>query len=855
MVKSLRLLICWVIGFCICMGTPFAYGETYVSGNITVGTIWSKSNSPYIVTGTVQVLENIPLTIEPGVAVKFNPSTGLNIGGKLIAIGTQEDPITFTSNAQNPSKGDWDRIKFVDTAQDASYDADGNYLDGCIIKNSIIEFGKGVWCEYSSPFIYSNYIKSTTNNGGIYSQYSSNMKIINNTLEDNGIPIVLAVSSNAEIVGNILRNNGDGILLSNASNVLVKNNTIEYNGGNNVGAISITYPPGSGFISSNYISHNKKSYQSGIVYCENTSPTIEDNIITNNGDNAVGCLQCNATISNNLIARNEGYAVFITTRGRSNNPIITHNDLVNLSKFEIYLDNYVTGNIVATNNWWGTTDISTIESKIYDYYDNISLGRVIYSPIAMSPFFSTIEDISAPNPPSGPNIGVTGVSYSFSTGGSSSSIGDTIEYQFDWKGDGLDLSNWGSVTQAKTWTVAGTYNVRARARCTTHTSIVSGWSGSISVTISSGVSNTATRDLPDYYTPSIPFLVTIIVTPREKTNFYAVEDVPPKGWTVSEINENGQWDDVNKKVKWGPFFDANNRTLTYKATPPVGETGPKTFSGTVSFDGTNVTIGGSSSILRKGAAIPDFNGDGQIDILWRNKTTGQNVVWFMNGTTYSNYAELMQVTDTNWQSMGTGDFNGDGKTDVLWRNKSTGQNVVWLMDGVNYGSYAWLLEVADLNWEIVGTGDFNGDGKTDILWRNKATGENMVWYMDGVTRTGWSYIEPAVSDLNWEIVGTGDFNGDGKRDILWRNKATGQNVVWFMDGVAYGSYAWLLEVTDLNWEIVGTGDFNGDGKTDILWRNKSTGQNIVWLMNGTTYNSYTWLPDVPDINWEIVGPK
>jgi hypothetical protein len=365
----------------------------------------------------------------------------------------------------------------------------------------------------------------------------------------------------------------------------------------------------------------------------------------------------------------------------------------------------------------------------------------------------------------------------------------------------------------------------------------------------------ATRTLPSTYEPSVVVSVSISVNPGQGTQGYAVEETPPNGWGVSNINESGQWDDVNKKVKWGPFFDANNRTLTYKAAPPVGETGPKTFSGTASFDGTNVTISGSSSILRKGAAIPDFNADGQADILWRNKTTGQNVVWFMNGTTYSNYAELMQVTDTNWQIMGTGDFNNDGKTDVLWRNTSTGQNVVWLMDGVNYGGYAWLLEVADLNWEIVGTGDFNGDGKIDILWRNKGTGQNVVWFMDGATMSDWSWILPEVPDTNWEIVGTGDFNSDGKTDILWRNKSTGQNVVWFMDGVAYGSYAWLLEVTDLNWEIAGTGDFNGDGKTDILWRNKSTGQNVVWLMNGTTYGSYTWLPDVPDTNWEIVGPK
>jgi hypothetical protein len=177
------------------------------------------------------------------------------------------------------------------------------------------------------------------------------------------------------------------------------------------------------------------------------------------------------------------------------------------------------------------------------------------------------------------------------------------------------------------------------------------------------------------------------------------------------------------------------------------------------------------------------------------------------------------------------------------------------MDGVNYGGYAWLLEVADLNWEIVGTGDFNGDGKIDILWRNKGTGQNVVWFMDGATMSDWSWILPEVPDTNWQIVGTGDFNSDGKTDILWRNKATGQNVVWFMNGATLSSYSWIDTVADTNWEIVGTGDFNGDGKTDILWRNKSTGQNVVWLMNGTTYNSYTWLPDVPDTNWEIVGPK
>lgn len=48
----------------------------------------------------------------------------------------------------------------------------------------------------------------------------------------------------------------------------------------------------------------------------------------------------------------------------------------------------------------------------------------------------------------------------------------------------------------------------------------------------------------------------------------------------------------------------------------------------------------------------------------------------------------------------------------------------------------------------------------DILWRNTSTGENYVWYMDGVTLIGSAQIN-TVPDTDWQIVGIGDFNGDG----------------------------------------------------------------------------------------------
>jgi len=108
----------------------------------------------------------------------------------------------------------------------------------------------------------------------------------------------------------------------------------------------------------------------------------------------------------------------------------------------------------------------------------------------------------------------------------------------------------------------------------------------------------ATRILPRFYTPGVPVSVSITVIPDSGTQVYAVEDAPPANWVVSDINESGQWDDVNKKVKWGPFFDNNTRTLTYQATPPSGETGIKTFTGTAAFDSQGTVIAGDQIIYR-----------------------------------------------------------------------------------------------------------------------------------------------------------------------------------------------------------------------------------------------------------------
>ena len=121
-----------------------SHADTNVSGNITTETTWTLTNSPYIVTGTIQVLEGATLTIEPGVIVKFSKNTLLRIGGELIADGTETQMLTFTSNEPAPSAGDWGPIEFVEDAVGSTLDEDGKYISGSIIKYCWIEYGKGV---------------------------------------------------------------------------------------------------------------------------------------------------------------------------------------------------------------------------------------------------------------------------------------------------------------------------------------------------------------------------------------------------------------------------------------------------------------------------------------------------------------------------------------------------------------------------------------------------------------------------------------------------------------------------------------------------------------------------------------
>lgn len=148
--------------------------------------------------------------------------------------------------------------------------------------------------------------------------------------------------------------------------------------------------------------------------------------------------------------------------------------------------------------------------------------------------------------------------------------------------------------------------------------------------------------------------------------------------------------------------------------------------------------------------------------------------------------------------------------------------------------------------QIAGVGDFNADGKPDIVIRNFATGDNTIWLMNGGAKIGEAAL-PAARDLNWRIQAVADFNRDGKQDIVLRNYLTGGVKIWIMNGTTRTSVV-DLSLTDLNWQIAGAADLTQDGKTDIIWRNYYTGANQVWRMDGTALLGTVALASQADSN-------
>lgn len=394
-------------------------------------TILSPSEcAEYLQTSNVVVRESATLRIEAGTIIKVDGLYILTVDGELVARGTTENPIHFTSNQASPQPGDWGHILFESTSTNATFDENGDYQAGSILQHAIVEYGGGISsdsangviiAENAAPFIDHVTIQHNTEaairvRGGIVFS-SEDIKVTNNLITENGDgSCVIDIDNNAltTVEDNTVRaNTGSGICVSQGSST-INRNVVEDN------AEGIRVDNSDAIITSNQVMSNT---QGGISHGDGYAYISRNMIIANQGENGAGLkvtssgassrevfIHANTILSNT--ASNSGGGLYLACaiypydirenvirgnqvldkEGRGGGVILvtpcdeasfTFNDIHGNQATEgsaLYNGNSSNDNdIDARFNYWGTINQSEIEEAIYHQIDNPARGFVDYA--------------------------------------------------------------------------------------------------------------------------------------------------------------------------------------------------------------------------------------------------------------------------------------------------------------------------------------------------------------------------------------------------------------------------------------------------------------------------------------------
>ncbi|MBI5696027.1 MAG: right-handed parallel beta-helix repeat-containing protein [Nitrospirae bacterium] len=327
----------------------FATDQTW-SGTVTID-------------GVVQFAPEATLTILPGTTVLFSKTdtdgdgigeNELYVQGRIIANGTPDKPITFTSSEETKRPGDWGALNIMVS------EGQQNELSNCIM-----EYGyRGFHMHFSKATLTA--CKLRDNYLGIQCQ-DSELSVTGCEITRNRGAIVFK-DSKLVIRDNVISDNYWGIRFLYGEAELT-GNTIS---GNMINGV--TFRENKVKAAGNILTGNRKGFSA-----EMSEVDMRGNVVRGSVESGLYLKHATGAVSGNVFSGNGNAGVSI----EDSDVKITGNDITGNGYYGI--DNNGAMDVNAMGNWWGTTDAAQVAGMIYDKDEDAKLGRVVFEPVAVAP--------------------------------------------------------------------------------------------------------------------------------------------------------------------------------------------------------------------------------------------------------------------------------------------------------------------------------------------------------------------------------------------------------------------------------------------------------------------------------------
>lgn len=247
------------------------------------------------------------------------------------------------------------------------------------------------------------------------------------------------------------------------------------------------------------------------------------------------------------------------------------------------------------------------------------------------------------------------------------------------------------------------------------------------------------------------------------------------------------------------------------------------------------------------AGTANLNLDGSDDVIFKS-VAGYHLWMSVNNGFIRDDSGLSGIT-SNYSYVGAGDLNGDGRADlVFWDSEAKRIAVAYGGNTADPRSFSVSTNTFGLyDWTSVEIADTDGDGRASILVEYRHA--SSVWRTSLSERLGIANLADlnarfsvATATQSWpsEWLGTADFDGDGVFTPIW----------WDVSNIAgyRGDVSGLGMMDPDLYSFLGIGDYDSDGKNDIAWRSRATGEFVVWS-DGKSNHAVTLAADIapPDI--------